>query len=95
MKGYVICVYEKIKNLETLKNYAIKAKEAVDKYNGIFLVRGDNKITTEGKEFVRTVVIQFDSFDNAKKFFYSAEYQAAHKLLKNTVIRNHQIIEGA
>lgn len=95
MKGYVICVYEEIKNLETLKNYAIKAKEAVDKYNGIFLVRGDNKITTEGKEFVRTVVIQFDSFDNAKKFFYSAEYQAAHVILGDSIVRNHQIIEGA
>lgn len=94
MKGYVICVYEEIKNLETLKNYAIKAKEAVDKYNGIFLVRGDNKITTEGKEFVRTVVIQFDSFDNAKKFFYSPEYQAAHVILGDSVVRNHQIIEG-
>ena len=94
MKGYVVCVYESIKDQEILKNYASKAKIAVDKYKGIFLVRGGNKITTEGKEFIRTVVIEFETFNNAKNFFYSEEYQAAHAVLGNSVIRNHQIIEG-
>jgi len=95
MKGYIVCVYENILNQDLLKKYAIKAKSAVDKYKGNFLVRGGEKITTEGKEFVRTVVIEFDSFDTAKKFFYSDEYQAAHAILGDSVIRNHQIIEGA
>ena len=94
-KGYVVCVYENIKDQELLNNYASKSKSAVDKYKGIFLVRGGNKITTEGKEFIRTVVIEFDSFETAKEFFYSDEYQAAHAILGNSVIRNHQIIEGA
>ena len=30
---------------ELLNNYASKSKSAVDKYKGIFLVRGGNKIT--------------------------------------------------
>ena len=94
MKGYVICVYESIKDDKALKNYALKARESVEKYNGKFLVRGGKKITTEGNDFVRTVVIEFSSFDQAKKFFYSTEYQAAHDLLKNAVVRHHQIIEG-
>ena len=93
-KGYVVCVYENIKDQELLNNYASKSKSAVEKYKGIFLVRGGNKITTEGKEFVRTVVIEFETFDIAKNFFYSEEYQAAHAILANSVIRNHQIIEG-
>ena len=95
MKGYIVCVYENILNQQLLKEYAIKAKSAVDKYNGNFLVRGGEKITTEGKEFIRTVVIEFNSFETAKKFFYSDEYQAAHAVLGNSVVRNHQIIEGA
>ena len=95
MKGYIVCVYESILNQELLKEYAIKAKSAVNKYKGNFLVRGGKKITTEGKEFIRTVVIEFDSFETAKEFFYSDEYQAAHAILGNSVIRNHQIIEGA
>ena len=58
------------------------------------MVRGGKKIVTEGREFMRTAVIEFSSFDKAKEFYYSREYQAAHGLLKDTVIRSHQIIEG-
>tara|TARA_A100001011_G_scaffold387255_1_gene464719 strand:- start:171 stop:458 length:288 start_codon:yes stop_codon:yes gene_type:complete len=94
MKGYIVCVYESIKDDDALKNYALKAREAVKKYDGNFLVKGGKKITTEGNEFVRTAVLEFSSFDQAKKFFYSTEYQTAHDLLKNTVVRHHQIIEG-
>ena len=94
-KGYIVCVYEAIKNDEALKNYAIKARLAVEKYNGKFLVRGGKNIVTEGKNFVRTVIIEFDSFEKTKNFFYSSEYQAAHELLEDTCVRNHQIIEGS
>tara|TARA_S200000501_G_scaffold13420_1_gene11913 strand:- start:243 stop:530 length:288 start_codon:yes stop_codon:yes gene_type:complete len=95
MKGYIVSVYESIRDDDALKNYALKAREAVEKYNGKFLVRGGNKITTEGNEFIRTAVIEFSSFNQAKKFFYSNEYQEAHNLLKDTVVRHHQIIEGS
>ena len=95
MKGYIVCVYENIKDDDALKNYAIKARSAVEKYDGKFLIRGGKNIVTEGKNFVRTAVIEFDSFEVAKDFFYSSEYQTAHKLLKDSVIRNHQIIEGS
>ena len=93
-KGYIVCVYESINDDNALKDYAKKAKEAVEKYNGKFLVRGGQNIVTEGREFVRTVVLGFSSFKKAKQFFYSSEYQAAHELLNDTIVRNHQIIEG-
>ena len=92
--GYIVCVYESIKDDNALKDYAEKARSAVEKYDGKFLVRGGKKIVTEGREFMRTAVIEFSSFDKAKEFYYSREYQAAHGLLKDTVIRSHQIIEG-
>ena len=93
-KGYIVCVYESINDDKALKNYATKARLAVEKYSGKFLIRGGKNIVTEGKNFVRTVVIEFDSFEKTKNFFYSSEYQAAHELLEDTVVRNHQIIEG-
>ena len=37
MKGYVVCVYKSISNDEKLKEYAVKAKAAVEKYKGKFL----------------------------------------------------------
>ena len=93
-KGFIVCVYEKIEDESLLKNYAVEAKKAVEKFGGKFLIRGGDKITTEGEEFLRTAVIEFSSFDVAKNFFYSNEYQSAHTILKNTVIRHHQIIKG-
>jgi len=94
MKGYVVTVYKIIKDENILKNYAIKAREAIKKYKGKFLVRGGKKITTEGDESPRTVVIEFPSFTKAETFFHSKEYQDAHAILKDTVVRHHQIIEG-
>ena len=66
----------------------------MEKYKGKFLVRGGRKMTTEGDDSPRTAVIEFLSFDMAKKFFYSKEYQEAHEILKGIVVRHHQIIEG-
>ena len=94
MKGYVVTVYKLIKDENVLRNYAVKAREAIEKHKGKFLVRGGKKITTEGNESPRTVVIEFPSFNEAEKFFYSKEYQDAHAILKDTVVRHHQIIEG-
>ena len=94
MKGYVVCVYKSINDKTALKNYANKAKVAVEKYNGKFLIKGGKKITTEGEESPRTAVIEFPSFIEAEKFFYSEEYQEAHLILKGVVVRHHQIIEG-
>ena len=94
MKGYVVCVYKSINDEVALKNYATKAKVAVEKYKGKFLIRGGKKITTEGVESPRTAVIEFPSFSQAKIFFYSKEYQEAHIILKGAVVRHHQIIEG-
>ena len=94
MKGYVVCVYKSINDENSLKNYANEAKLAVEKYKGKFLIKGGKKITTEGEESPRTVVIEFPSFSEAEKFFYSKEYQEAHAMLKGIVVRHHQIIEG-
>jgi len=94
MKGYVVTVYKTIRDEDILKDYAVKAREAIEKYKGKFLIRGGKKITTEGDESPRTIVIEFPSFTEAKTFFNSKEYQEAHAILKDTVVRHHQIIEG-
>ena len=95
MKGYVVCVYKSISDNDALKEYADKAKLAIEKYKGSILVRGGKKITTEGDDSPRTVVIEFSSFKIAEDFFYSKEYQEAHSILKGKVVRHHQIIEGS
>jgi uncharacterized protein (DUF1330 family) len=95
MKGYVVCVYKSISNEEKLKEYAIKARAAVEKYKGKFLIRGGKTTINEGKNSPRTVVIEFSSYDEANLFYNSKEYQNAHEVLKGHAIRHHQTIEGA
>ena len=95
MKGYVVCVYKNITNEKKLKEYAIKARTAVEKYKGKFLIRGGRSISNEGEKSPRTVVIEFPSYDEANSFYNSKEYQDAHTILKGYVERQHQTIEGA
>ena len=95
MKGYVVCVYKSISNEEKLKEYAVKAKAAVEKYKGKFLIRGGRSVNNEGDKSPRTVVIEFSSYDEANSFYNSIEYQDAHSVLKGYVDRPHQTIEGA
>jgi len=95
MKGYVVCVYKNIANEEKLKEYAIKARAAVEKFKGKFLIRGGRSTSNEGENSPRTVVIEFPSFDEANSFHKSKEYQDAHSILKGYAERQHQTIEGA
>ena len=94
MKGYIVCVYKSITNQEKLKEYAVKARVAVEKYKGKFLIRGGKSSSKEGDKSPRTVVIEFPSYDEANTFYQSKEYQDAHSILKSNVERQFQIIEG-
>ena len=95
MKGYVVCVYKNISNVDKLKEYAVKARVAVEKFKGRFLIRGGKSKSNEGEKSPRTVVIEFPSYDDANKFYNSIEYKEAHSILKGYAERQHQTIEGA
>ena len=95
MKAYWVCVYEKINNAEKLKKYAVKAKPAVEKFSGKFLVRGGKNRTNDGIKSPRTIIVEFPDYNTAVECYDSAEYQEAHDILKGHVVRHHQIIEGS
>tara|TARA_Y200000002_G_C22548495_1_gene607128 strand:+ start:547 stop:852 length:306 start_codon:yes stop_codon:yes gene_type:complete len=95
MKSYWVCIYEKIYNSEKLKEYAMKAKPAVEKYSGKFLVRGGKNRTNDGINSQRTVVVEFPDYDTAIACYDSPEYQEAHDILEGHVLRHHQIVEGS
>ena len=93
-KGYWLSVYEKIENMETLKKYADKATVAIGKYSGKFLVRGGKNKILEGNQYPRTVIVEFSNFSDAEKCYNSDEYKEALDILKGSVQRNLQIVEG-
>ena len=94
MKAYWICMYEKIENKEKLKEYATKAKPAVEKFSGKFLVRGGKNRTNEGINSIRIVAVEFPDYDTAVQCYDSEEYKEAHNILEGHVVRHHQIVEG-
>ena len=95
MKAYWVCIYEKIDNAEKLKEYAAKARRAVEKFSGKFLVRGGKNRTNDGIESPRTVVVEFPDYNTALECYDSREYQEAHDILKGHVVRHHQIVQGS
>tara|TARA_B100001113_G_C20790442_1_gene483619 strand:+ start:49 stop:336 length:288 start_codon:yes stop_codon:yes gene_type:complete len=94
MKGYWVCIYEKIDNLEKLKEYALKAKPAIEKFSGKFLIRGGKNRTNEGIKSPRTIVAEFPNYNTALECYDSKDYQEAHNILNGYVVRHHQTIEG-
>ena len=93
-KAYWVCIFEKINNTEKLKEYANKAKPAIEKFTGKFLARGGKSRTNEGIESPRVVVVEFPDYETAKVCYDSKEYQEAHSILEGHVVRHHQIVEG-
>ena len=94
MKAYWVANYTEIKDAERLKKYAVKAKEAVEKYSGRILARSANNITLDGREMVRVALAEFPDIESAKNCYNSEEYKEARKHLENNVIREHIIFEG-
>ncbi|MDP6440839.1 MAG: DUF1330 domain-containing protein [Pelagibacteraceae bacterium] len=93
-KGYWISVYEKIEDPKILSEYAKKATIAIQGHQGNFLCRGGKNICLEGSAKPRTVIVEFPSFDLAKQAYDSSVYREAINILKGSVKRNLQIIEG-
>ena len=94
MKAYWVANYTEIKDDERLKKYAVKAKEAVEKYNGKVLARSANNITLDVREMVIVALEEFPDIEAAKNCYNSEEYVEARKHLKNNATREHIIFEG-
>ena len=94
MAAYLI-VYMMISNPEQLKKYQAVTPAAIAKYDGRFLVRGGPKVTVEGPdEHRRVVVVEFPSFKRAQEFWDSPDYRAARELRKGAAAFNAVIVDG-
>jgi|SRR5579862_5865983 len=94
-KGYWIAVYRSIKNPDALAAYAKLAAPAIQSAGGKFLARGNPTKVYEAGLAQRTVIIEFDSVQNAIAAHDSPGYQAALKELQGGACeRDLRIIEG-
>lgn len=61
---------------EAYSGYQAIAPQAFARYGARFLARGD-AVTLEGQDWQRRVIIEFDSMEQARACYDSAEYRAA------------------
>ena len=93
-KAYWIACYRSIKDPEALAAYAKLAFPAVEAAGGRFLARGMAAKAYEGGVKERTVLVEFDSLQQAIAAHDTAAYQAALKALGSAVERDLRIVEG-
>ena len=93
MKAYWV-VRGNVLNQEEYSKYIDLAGPIVHKHKGNFLVRGGQQVEVEGEGFDRTVLIEFNSFDEALSCYNSGEYQEALYHVKNSAKRLVTIVEG-
>jgi uncharacterized protein (DUF1330 family) len=93
-KAYWISAYRSINDAEALAAYAKLAGPAIQAAGGRFLARGTPAKVYEAGVNQRTVLVEFDSVQQAIAAHDSAGYQAALKALGNAVERDLRIVEG-
>lgn len=94
-KAYWINTFRSVKDPEKLAAYIELAGPAMLASGGRFLARGRPARVFESGAMERTVVIEFESVEQAVAAYESAAYQAALRALGDGAERDLRIIEAA
>jgi uncharacterized protein (DUF1330 family) len=92
-KGYVISRVD-VTDPDAYARYAAAATKAIAAHGGRPLARGGRHEALEGKARARNVILEFDSYDAARAYFHSAEYQAARAMRKGAAEIEMVLVEG-
>jgi uncharacterized protein (DUF1330 family) len=93
-KGYWVSVYRTIADPERVAAYDELARPAVRAAGGRLLSRGSRVVAHDAGIAERTVLVEFDSFEQAVAARASAAYQEALAVLGDGVERDFRIVEG-
>jgi uncharacterized protein (DUF1330 family) len=93
-KGYIISRIT-VTDPETYQTYIALASAAIALYGGRPLVRGGRSEALEGEARPRNVILEFDSYEAARRYYYSPEYQAAIAVRAPAGVADIVLVEGA
>lgn len=93
-KGYLIA-RAVVTDPAAWAQYAAAATEAQQRYGARVLVRGGRAEVVEGEGRARNIVLEFDSFEAARAYAHSPEYQAAKKLRDKAGFLDMVLVEGS
>jgi uncharacterized protein (DUF1330 family) len=92
-KGYVISRVD-ITNPDAYARYAAAAAKAIAEHSGKPLARGGRSEALKGNVRARNVVLEFESYDSARRYFHSEQYQAARALHEGAAEIEMAPVEG-
>lgn len=94
MTAYII-VHMDVTDPEQYKEYTKLTPAVIEQYGGRFIVRGGSKVTLEGPEETRRiVVVEFPSMEQAQAFYRSPEYQQAKAVRDGAATGHFVAVEG-
>ncbi len=80
---------------EGFKPYLAQVPAIVEKYGGRYLVRGGEFDIIEGEWAVRRVtIVEFETMEQAKRWWNSSEYQPFKELRRKVASTNAMFVEG-
>jgi uncharacterized protein (DUF1330 family) len=94
MTAYWINVYREITDQAKVAAYAELAGPALRAAGGTFVARGLPEQTYEAGENTRTVLVAFDSVEDARAAHDSPAYQEAVVVLDGGAVRDIRIVPG-
>ena len=95
-KGYWVVAYRAISDESAVKAYAALAVPALQAFGARFLTAGTSQVKAhEAGLRLRTVVVEFDSYDIALAAYESEAYRKALNALGSGAERDLRIVEGA
>ena len=93
-KAYWVATYRSISDPEALAAYAALSGPAIRAAGGRILARGTPALVYEAGLQLRTVLIEFDSVEQARAAHDTPDYRKALEALGNGAERDIRIVEG-
>ena len=94
-KAFWVVAYRSISDESALKAYGALALPAVESFGGRFLTRSTSQIQAhEAGLRLRTILVEFDSYEIALAAHESEAYQKALQALGSGAERDFRIVEG-
>ena len=93
-KGYFLSAHRSPANPERRQAYLDLAGPAIIKGNGKILASTNKVEAHENGVSEQTVLVEFESLEKAKDFYYSSDYQLGLKALGGGADRDIRIFEG-
>ena len=92
-KGYLIA-HVTVNDPEAYAEYVERDTPILEGYGGRFVVRGGASQAPEGPMKDRHVVVEFPSYEVARRAYHSPEYQEVARIRQRTASSDIVLVEG-